>query len=80
MEIVLGHVDVGMADDTLDGGKINAQSLQLADVSVPAAVGSQNANPFNFTNGSLELVSEVGRVTGLIFFACLPDKGPVGSA
>ena len=77
MKIVLSHVDIGMADDTLDGGKIHAQSLQLADVSVSAAVGSQNANPFNFTNGGLELVTEVGWVTGLIFFACLPDKGPV---
>ena len=80
MEIVLGHVDVGMADDTLDGGKINAQCLQLADVSVPAAVGCQNPYPFNFTNGSLELVPEVGWVTRLIFFACLPDKGPVCGA
>ena len=80
VEIVLGHVDVGVADDTLNGGKINTQRLQLADIGVPTAVGCQDTYPFNFTNGSLELVPEVGWVTGLIFFACLPDKGPAGGS
>ena len=80
VEIVLSHVDVGVADDTLDGGKINAQRLQLANVGVPAAVGSQNANSFNFTNGSLELFPEIGWVARLIFFACLPDERPVGGS
>ena len=63
---------------TLDGGKVDAQSLQLADIGMSTAVGCQNAYSFNLSNGSLELVPEVGRVTGLIFFTCLPDKGPVG--
>ena len=77
---MLSHVDVGVTDDTLDGGKINAQSLQLADIGVPAAVGGQDTYPFYLTNGTLELIPEVGWVTGLIFFACLPDKGPVCGA
>ena len=42
MEIVLGHVDVGVADDALDGGKINAQSLQLADICMATAMWGQS--------------------------------------
>lgn len=77
MEIVLGHVDVGMADDALDGGKINAQSLKLTDVGMSAAVGRQDTHALDFTDCSLEFVPEVGRIAGLIFFAYLPDKGSV---
>ncbi len=75
---MLGHVDIGMADDALDGGKINAQSLKLTDIGVSAAMGRQVTYALDFTDCSLEFVPEVGRIAGLIFFAYLPDEGSVG--
>ena len=78
MEIMLGHVDVGMADDALDGGKINTQSLKLTDIGMPAAVGRQDTHTLDFTDCSLEFVPEVGRIAGLIFFTHFPDEGTVG--
>ena len=41
MEIVLRHVDICVADDALDGGKVNARSLHLRHISMTAAVGRQ---------------------------------------
>lgn len=50
MEVVLGHVDIRVADDALNGGKVNAQGLHLRRISMAAAVGRQKRS---FGNGFL---------------------------
>ena len=64
MQIVFCHVHIGMTYDTLDGGKVNTQSLHLGYIGVTAAVGRQNPDFFHVFQGLLELVPEVGRVAG----------------
>ena len=38
MEVMLGHIDIGMANDTLNCRKVNAQGLQLRYVGMAATV------------------------------------------
>ena len=79
MQIVFCHVHIGMTHDALDGSEINAQGLHLRYISMAAAVGRQYPNFFHVFQGLLELVPEVGRVTGhsgLLYR--LPDEFVVG--
>ena len=66
MEIMLGHVDIGVSDDALDRGQVYAQGLHLGHIGVTAAVRCQNPDPVDFSDGFLEFLQEVIRITGLI--------------
>ena len=47
MKIMFCHINVSMANQTLDGSKVNTQSLHLRNIRMSAAMGSENSNTFN---------------------------------
>ena len=42
MQVMLGHIYIGMANQALNRGKINSQCLRLGNMSVTAAVRGQH--------------------------------------
>jgi len=63
VEVVLSHVNVGVAYDALDGRQIDAKGLHLRHIGVSAAMRSQDSYFRNLLELFFEFVSEVGRVT-----------------
>lgn len=74
VQVVLGHVDVRMTDDALDGRQIHAESLHLRHVGVSAGMGRQQSYLRDGLQCLAELIPEVGGVAGLIHLAGFPDK------
>ena len=73
MQIMLRHIQVCVAHNALNGGKIHTQSLHLGNVSVPTAVGCQKPHTSNLFQCLPEFFPEVGGVAGLIFHPHFPD-------
>ena len=59
MQVVLCHIYISMAYDTLDSGQVDSQSLHLTNIGVSARVRRQNTYSLNFSDRFLEFVSEV---------------------
>ena len=73
MKIVLRHINVSVPDNALNGLQINAQCLHLRHIGMAAVVWSQLFDTINLFDLSLELVSEIGGITGRVRFANFPD-------
>lgn len=50
VQVMLRHIHVGVANQTLDRGQINSQGLHLRNISVTAAVRGQYSYTFNRRN------------------------------
>lgn len=68
VQVVLGHVDVRMTDDALDGRQIHAESLHLRHVGVSAGMGRQHPHTGDLGQSLFEVVAESGGLQGLSFF------------
>ena len=78
MEVMPGHIQIGMADDGLDRGQINAHGLHLGYIGMAAAVGRQQPHAGDLLQCLPELVPEMAGVAGV---ARLPGRLPdVGTA
>ena len=76
MEVMPGHIQIGMADDGLDRGQINAHGLHLGYISMAAAMGCQQPHAGNLLQSRPELVPEVAGIAGVARFpGLLPDVG-----
>lgn len=64
MQVMLGHVDLRVTHDALDGLQVHAQVLHLRNIGVPAAMGCQNPNPCPLKR-FLKLVAEISGIAGL---------------
>ena len=64
MEIMLSHLGIGVAYDTLDGLDIHAQCLHLRHIGVAAAVGCEQADIARFFQRFAEHVAEMGGIAG----------------
>ena len=71
---MLGHINIGMTYDALDGSQVNAQGLHLRYISMAAAVGSKDSNAIHVPNCFFENVTEVCRITWGSLFAYFPYK------
>ena len=78
MEVMPGHIQIGMADDGLDRCQINAHGLHLGYIGMAAAVGRQQPHAGDLLQSLPELVPEMAGVAGV---ARLPGRLPdVGTA
>jgi len=78
MEVMPGHIQIGMADDGLDRGQIHAHGLHLGYIGMAAAVGRQQPHAGDLRQSLPELVPEMAGVAGV---ARLPGRLPdVGTA
>ena len=76
VQIMPGHIQIGMADDGLDRGQINAHGLHLGYISMAAAMGCQQPHAGNLLQSRPELVPEVAGIAGVARFpGLLPDVG-----
>src|SRR5699024_1718686 len=74
MQIMLCHIYISMAYDTLDRGKVNSQCLHLGNIGVSAAMGCQHPNAFYLCKRFLKLLPEVGGITRHIYYSNFPNK------
>ena len=62
MEIMLSHIDIGVANNTLNCRKVNTQGLHLADIGMSTGMGAEVSYPFNCFQSLLVLRTEIRRV------------------
>ena len=74
MKIMLCHINICVTHNILDGLNVHTQCLHLGNKGMPAAMWRQHADTINLLQRLFELVSEVGRIAGLILPAGLPNK------
>ena len=60
MEIMLSHLGIGVAYDTLDGRDIHAQCLHLRHIGVAATVRREQADIARFFQRFAEHIPEMG--------------------
>ena len=64
MQVMFGHIHIGMANQTLDCSEINTQRLHLRYISMTTAVRSQGPNTLNRSNLLLKFLSKVRGIAG----------------
>ena len=69
MQVMFGHIHIGMANQTLDCSEINTQRLHLRYISMTTAVRSQGPNTLNRSNLLLKFLSKVRGIAGHIEYA-----------
>ena len=74
MEIMLGHIHIGVAYDALNGGKIHAQRLHLRYIGVSAGVRRQLAHAFDLFESFPKFIPEISRIARGVLLAFLPDE------
>ena len=74
VEIVLGHIHIGVSYDALDGGKVHAQRLHLRYIGVSAGVGRQLAHTFDLFESFPKFIPEIGGIARGILLALLPEE------
>ena len=74
MEIMLGHIHVGVAYDALDGREIHAQSLHLRYIGVSARMRRQLAHAFDLLESFPKFIPEIGGVARSILLSLLPNE------
>ena len=66
MQIVLGHIQIRVADQTLDDRKVHPERLHLRDVGVAAGMGRKGTDTVDFSDVFLELLPVVLGIKGLL--------------
>ena len=74
MEIMLSHLGIGVAYDTLNGLDIHAQCLHLRHIGVAAAVRREQADIARFFQRFAEYIPEMGGIAGQAGFGTFPDE------
>ena len=71
---MLGHINVCVTDDALNGGKVYAKSLHLRHISMTAAVGCQHTDTGDLLQSLFEMIAEGSGVARCILLFHFPNK------